>query len=159
VTLELKPADIILVRGNTFIGDVIEDVTGSAYSHVAGFYDGWQIIEAELFSRVRAADIQPYKERCDIMRCKYLEYDQRWKIVAFAFSKLGARYSYSLVVWEAVKHLLNITLPINVKNTYICSTLWRDAYKSVGIDLTPGIKYPTPGDIARSKLLRKVGTY
>ena len=39
----------------------------------------------------------------------------------------------------------------------ICTELVVDAYREVGVDLTPGIEYPTPDDIARSELLVKVG--
>lgn len=153
-----KPGDIVLVRGVGGISEVIEDITNSPYSHTAGIIQGTEIIEAQGLRKTGYNDISVYKGTADVYRCSLLNSDRRKRLIELAKFEVGSHYDYLLLFWELIRYKLHISLPYDEGNSRVCSTLWAGLYKEVGVDLCPGIKYPSPGDLARSKLLEKVGT-
>jgi uncharacterized protein YycO len=156
----MKPGDLILVRGNSFISAAIEDISNSIYSHVAGIVKENELIEAEGFRDIGYQALDYYKGKADVFVCDILTDEKREKIVEYVKNEIGGKYDYPLLFVEAARFLLHITFPYKEKfNCRICATLYVEAYRSVGIDLTPGIKYPSPGDVANSKLLRKVMSF
>ena len=99
-----------------------------------------------------------YKWKADIFTCDTLTEKERMDIAKYVRSQIGTTYDFLLLFLEAIRYTFHVMLPYKEYNNYICSTLWADAYKSTGVDLCPGIKYPSPEDLSQSKLLRKVGT-
>jgi hypothetical protein len=154
-----KIADLILVRGTSLIDRTIESVSHSEFSHVAGLVKPNELIEAQGFRRTGYQALDFYDGKADVFTCDGLTNTQRRMILAYVIKEVGTRYDWLLIGWEAVRYLLGILLPFREWHSRICSTLWADAYKEAGVDLCPGIRYPTPGDLAQSKLLRKVGSY
>lgn len=157
--LTILSADLIFVRGMGFIARVIEDITICPYSHIAGLVKPNELIEADGFRRTGYQALDFYDGKADVFTCDGISTTQRRLILGYVLKEVGTRYDYLLIGWEAVRYLLNVMLPFHEFHTRICSTLWSDAYKAAGIDLCPGILYPSPGDLAQSKLLRKVGSY
>lgn len=155
----IRTADLLLVRGGGFMDKVIEFVSHSAYSHVAGVVKDNEIIEALGFRKTGYQGIDSYAKESDLFTCDALTDDMRKQVVQFVVNTVGTSYDYFLIAWEAEHFLLGIDYPYKENGTYDCSTLWADAYKSVGIDLCPGIEYPTPGDLSESKLLRHIGSF
>jgi len=157
---ELKPADLVLVRGTTLIDHAIEDLERSPYSHVAGVgFKPGELIEAQGFRATGYQDIGYYEDDGDVCVCDMLTDVQRTTIVASVKQEIGKQYDYFLLAWELCRYVLHVTLPFREPfHSRICSTLWADAYKTAGIDLCSGIRYPSPGDIAQSKLMRRIGT-
>ncbi|WP_168331792.1 YiiX/YebB-like N1pC/P60 family cysteine hydrolase [Rhizobium leguminosarum] len=72
------------------------------------------------------------------------------KIVDFARSEIGARYS----MIEAARSVLGGPKPRGARQ--FCSRLIARAYHSVGIQLVPDHDYPTPDDLRRSPLLMEL---
>ncbi len=156
---ELKSADLILVRGTGLISKAIEDVEQSPYSHTAGYVGESQLIEANGFQTIGFIGLSAYIGTSDVYICDSLTNQQRQAILKAAMNKVGGHYDYVLLAWEFFRYEIHRILPYREgKNVRICSTLWSDAYREAGIDLCPGIKFPSPGDLANSKLLRKVGS-
>lgn len=157
--MELKKADIILVHGDCFISDLIKDVQNSKYSHVAGIVRENEIVEAQGFEITGFEGLHKYIGQADVYRCDSLTDEQRDKIVAYAESQVGSHYDWFLLVWEFIRYKFNIILPYKKKvNVNICSSLWNEAFRSVNVDICPNIIFPSPDDISKSKLLRKIGS-
>lgn len=156
--MDIKPGDLILVRGNDGLAHEIEAITHSPYSHVAGYVKPGQLIEAQSFRRTGYQSLYTYNGCADVYRCDELNDLQRLQIVKYVTAQIGSHYDYPLILWEAFRYLLKLTFPYYEGKNRICSTLWSDAYESVGVSLCPGIMYPTPGDIGNSAQLRKIGS-
>jgi len=157
--VQFLPADLIIVHGHSFVDLLIEDISKSKYSHVAGIVNDAQIIEAEGFKKISYAPLSKYlNQNCDLFTCNILTSQQRNDIVKYVTNQLDCRYDYLLLLWEMVRFEFHCQFPYVEHKKFICSTLWADAYRSVGVDLTPTLRYPSPGELAQSKLLRKVCT-
>lgn len=157
--MEIKPGDLILVKSTDLISNLIEDISNSIYSHIAGLIEDHLIIEAVGFKRIGYQTLDYYKGRADIFTCYNITDKQRENIVNNVIIKVGGYYDYFLLVWEFIRYSFNLILPYREHPMVrICSTLWAEAYRQAGIELCPGIKYPSPGDLAQSKLLWKMGS-
>jgi hypothetical protein len=152
----LNLGDLILVRGTNCIDKGIEGITHSPYSHAAGIVKENELIEAQGFRKTGYQGLDFYSGHADLYTCDALTDEQRHKIVDYVAAEVGSHYDYLLIVWEAIYHLFHWFLPYKEVNKRICSTLWSDAYLAAGVNLCPGIRYPTPGDLAKSPLLRKI---
>ena len=156
---EIQPGDILLISGNTLVDKIIKLVTRSPYSHVVGVVNPNQVVEILPLSTARFKKIQDYTGRADVFTCERLSNDDRRKIVDYVTGKIGASYDYYLIIWEASRYLFNWVWPYDNKDSSLCSTLWSEAYRKAGIDLCPDVKFPVPGDLAKSRYLHKVGIY
>ncbi|GAB6156569.1 hypothetical protein JCM17380_53220 [Desulfosporosinus burensis] len=152
----IQPGDILLISGNTLVDKIIKLVTRSPYSHVVGVVNPNQVVEILPLSTARFKKIQDYTGRADVFTCERLSNDDRRKIVDYVTGKIGASYDYYLIIWEASRYLFNWVWPYDNKDSSICSTLWSEAYRKAGIDLCPDVKFPVPGDLAKSRYLHKV---
>lgn len=159
-TYTLRQADLIFVRGKGLSDRVIENITHSPYSHVAGIVKDNELVESQFPGGVRYQALDAYDGYADIYTCDALSDEQRQGIVAYVLSKLGARYSLEEIGWELVHFALHFDLPSPDDGTCEdCSQLWSDAYLSVGVDLCPGgPAIRAPGDLAKSPLLRMVAS-
>lgn len=150
-------ADILLEYGsNSIIGEIIDDFEHSKYSHTAGIVSEGELIEANGFKKTGYIELSVYKNEADIFTCDILTEKQRKLIVKYVKSQVGTTYDWVLLFEEAFRFLFNLAIPHKEFHNHICSTLWADAYRHAGIDLTPGIRYPSPSDLSKSKLLRRV---
>lgn len=156
--VDILPGDLILVRGNYWLADLIEHISDSPYYHVAGVVKDNELIEANGFRKTGFQALDYYSGVADVYRCPTLTDEQRAIIMKYVYKQIGTNYDYKLIVWEAIRYLTHILLPFKETKNRICSTLWSDAYLAAGINLCPDLKYPSPGDLAQSKLLVKVGS-
>lgn len=156
---EIQPGDILLIRGNTLVDKIIKLVTRSPYSHAVGVVNQNQVVEILPFSTTRVKKIQDYTGCADVFTCERLSNDDRTKIVSYVNGKIGTSYDYSLIIWEASRCFFNWVWPYETRDSSICSTLWSEAYRKAGIELCPDVKFPVPGDLAKSRYLHKVRGY
>jgi hypothetical protein len=159
---EMRLGDLVLVRGTEGLSREIEWITHSPYSHVAGLVKPNELIEAQAFRRTGYQALDTYSGCADVFTCDHLTDEQRATIVAGVERYIGRRYSYLLIGWELLRYTLG-TMLIPKKSWHpavICSTLWVvEGYRYAGIDICPGIRYPSPADVGNSKSLRKVGSF
>jgi uncharacterized protein YycO len=147
--------DLIFVRGDSWIDKQIQYVTNNKYNHCAGVVKENELIEAQGLKKTGYQAVDFY-ENYDIFTCPSATDEQKTIAIKFVTSKIGTHYSYLLILWEYVHYTFHIDVPFNERKRFICSTLWADAYRKAGIDLCPKIKYPSPADLANSKLLIKI---
>jgi len=151
----MQKGDIVLVYGRSLVDDVIDDVEHSKYSHTAGFVTDDKLIEVNAI-KTEYVDMSMYKGKADIFTCDILTDEQRDLIALYIISQVGTHYDWILLFLEGIRYIFHVMLPHREFHNHICSTLWNDAYKSVGIFLCPDIKYPSPADLSESKLLRNI---
>ncbi|WP_067932205.1 hypothetical protein [Alicyclobacillus kakegawensis] len=155
--MDYRIADLVFLRGVHLFDRVIQRVTHSPYSHVAGVVLPGQLMEARASRRVGYVPLSAYKGLADLYTCDELNEGQRAGIRDYVLREYGYDYDYWLIGWEGVRYLLHLVLPFQEPpRTRICSTLWCEAYRSVGVDLCPQVRFPAPADLARSLRLRKV---
>ncbi|WDL97511.1 hypothetical protein [Alicyclobacillus sp. ALC3] len=156
----MKPGDLVFIRGTEGVAGPIKKITRSPYTHIAGLAVDDHLLESQAMRKIGYEPIDTYRGVADVYSCTQLTDDQRRNIVDAAQEWLGVRYDYLLFGSLAVRHIFGRTVPVYAsRRRHICTTLWVDAYRSVGIDLCPGIDYPTPGELASSPLLELVGSY
>jgi uncharacterized protein YycO len=156
--MDLKPADLIFVRGDGLIDRIIESVTHSPYSHVAGVVKPNELVEAQGGRRTGYAALDFYAGAADIYTCDIMTDEQRKMAVEFVIREVGTRYAYGEIAWEFVHYVFHLDLPMKDSlSKFDCSQLWFDAYKTAGINLRPDLQFVAPADLAQSPLLRKVG--
>lgn len=159
ISSEIQFGDILLIRGDTWIDKIIRIVTGSPYTHVAGVVNSNEAIEILPFKRTRFQKLKSYTGQTDVYTYSNLTEEQREKIVEHVINKVGTKYDYNLIFWEASRYLLHWKWPYKATNNSLCSTLWAEAYRKAGVDLCPDILYPSPGDLGNASILKKVESY
>ena len=157
------PCDILLIKGEGrgFIPETICNIQNSIYSHSAVLIDAKneKIIEAGWFN-VLYNNLDFYKGRIDVYRCLELNNSLREQVIDYLIKQLGKLYDYKMLFLEMCRYLIGLTIPKFYKNTpsVICSELISDSWRSIGIDLCPNIKYPSPKDIFLSNKLCHIGS-
>ena len=145
----MRPGDLIIVRGHNLFDRAVEDLEKSPYSHVAGIVNDTQLIQVEDFKLTSYGPISQYVGQDIYTWPDWVTDDQRMGMVAWANNHVGSHYANGILIWELIRYTTHIMLPWWVaKNHYICSEYWASAAISVGVDLWPGIKYPSPVDMA-----------
>ncbi|MHB1654105.1 MAG: hypothetical protein ACYCVD_16765 [Desulfitobacteriaceae bacterium] len=155
----IRPGDIVLLSGSGWIDRTINRITQSIYSHAAGVIKPYEVIDILPFKKAGYKKLNQYTGRVDIFTCDLLTDTQRNIIIEYVNKKVGVSYDYFLLFWQASRYLLHWIWNYKKSRRIICSTLWAEAYREVEVELCPGIKYPSPGDLANSTLLRRVLSY
>ena len=163
----LKRCDILLYKGESFTGRLIEWKTQSQYSHVA------VVVEPQIYlgiesntgtqSGVRAFDLRKLDSECvDVYRLKSEWPVDREKVISFLVEHLGAPYDWWGVAGLTVLKLFGLQAQANrfqKGKDYFCSELVYEAFQKGGLDIVPQIgeaDITSPGDIALSPRLQKV---
>lgn len=156
----MQPGDLIFIRGTEGIAGPIKKLTKSPYTHIAGVVLDDTLIESQSMRRTGYQAVETYRGVSDVYTCTVLSEKQRQEVVKFVTNQMGTKYDYLLIGWLAIRLLFGDVVPFRASKTrQICTTLWADAYKAVGVDLCPGIAHPTPGELAQSKYLQLVGSF
>lgn len=157
---DMQPGDLIFIRGTEGIAGPIKKITRSPYTHIAGVVVNDQLLESQALRKTGHQALETYRGVSDVYICPSVCTAERREIVKFAMQWFGTRYDYLLFGSLAFRHLLGEGMPLYAnKGRHICTTLWTQAYRSVGIELCPGIEYPTPGELSQSGLLQYVGSF
>jgi hypothetical protein len=153
--MEIKPADLVLVRGTGPVADIIKRVTNSPYSHVAMLVKPNELIEAQGFRNTGYQGLDFYQGCSDIYTLDMLTEDQRARIVAHMMQEVGGKYDYKLLAWEFGHYVFHLDLPFHEDTGHHdCMTAVAEAYRVV-VDPWPGRPYPVPGNIEQ---FRKIGS-
>lgn len=167
----LKPADVVLVEGNSRFSIAIKYLTQSTWSHVA-LYAGLHrvqaigppapcFIEADVVEGVRLTGIENFADtHVRICRAVGLSESERLQVVDFALARLGARYDLRNVV-DLMRYMMPIPpVPVHFRRRLIalgageptqaiCSTLVAEAFQSVLYPILP--MATTTGSHARDR--------
>ena len=151
----LRPADILLVEGDTRISSAIKYLTTSTWSHSAlyvGEGDGRELIEADVREGVRWAGLDAYAHlNTRVCRAVGLSDEDRAKVVAYMRASLGRTYDLKNV-FDLMRYLMPqppvprrwrrqmLAFGSGDPTRAICSTLIAEAYQSVRYPILPNIR-------------------
>lgn len=150
----VRDGDIVLVRSRWWLRWL------ARYDHAALLYSRnprlegearhWYTVESGFsgvrdwpFPQTRAYDV--YRPLC----LPSVAYDA----ISWAMTQRGQPYAWwhlPAVIWRMLRKR------VEVAQARVCSELVVDAFRSVGLDLCPGLPSPTPDDIAESKRVVEV---
>jgi len=175
----LRPADVLLVEGNTRISTAIKYLTQSTWSHAALFVgdalprgDPWQLprvlVEADLEEGVRAVPLAHYAHlHSRICRAVGLSNDDRQRVVEYIVARIGQQYDLKNVV-DLARYLLP-TPPVPTRfrrrmlalgsgdpTRAICSTLIAQAFQSVRYPILPEVRREWADDPAAAKFFAEI---
>jgi hypothetical protein len=119
---------------------------------------GDYVLMESVFSGVRLRRLSTKEPHFHILRNEELFRSQRRDIVSFVLHKVNVKYDLLLFIGIGLNRLFHLNTKWNNKSRYICVEMIVEAYKSVGIDLLPGISYNNmiPDDLMYSTKLKKV---
>ena len=174
-----QDGDILLCKSNDLISRLIKWGTNSIYSHVAVVASAklGLIIEAIPLGGVRAIHIENYRTSYDVYRVKEQYVYNIADVIGYLLKMLARKYDFPSVIKLAGKmflrklklvELLGLKIIQNKRaadslqedNDYFCSELCYKAFFSGGgLDIVPAVgdaEATSPGDIARSEIVKKV---
>lgn len=148
----LRPADILLVEGDTRISATIKYLTTSTWSHAAFFVgdpDGRDLIEADLLAGVHYAALERYARlNTRVCRAVHLTAQDRVRVMDFMRGSIGKRYDLRNVI-DLARYLLPeppiprhwrrrmLALGSGDPTRAICSTLIAEAFQTVRYPILP----------------------
>lgn len=176
----IQDGDILLCEGNDFVAKLIKWGTKSRYSHVAVVASAklGLIVEAIPTGGVRAISSENYKAKYDIYRVKSEYTFKPAEVTAYLVKMLARGYDYKSVAilgWKMLLRRLRLIKLFGLKilrnkhaadslqedQDYFCSELcYKAFFFGGGLDIVPDTndaETTSPGDIAKSKIVQKVG--
>jgi hypothetical protein len=156
--MDLIPYDLLFVKGAGFIGKTISKVSGSEYSHVAIVIDRNHLIETNWKYPLKIRHLTYRPNEFDVYRYHRPITEQEKHIMnLYLLSHLRDKYDFI----QTLSHGLFLVggVPIkNAENRLNCSETVDNMFYTAGIDLRPAKEngYVTPGDLSKSKYLRRV---
>jgi hypothetical protein len=173
----LRPADVLLVEGDTRVSTAIKYLTQSTWSHAALFVgdvldratpegEPHVLVEANLGEGVVSAPLSRYRDaHVRVCRPVRLLPEDREKVVMFVIERLGLDYDVRNVV-DLMRYLLP-TPPVPIRfrrrllalgsglpTRTICSTLIAQAFQSVRYPILPSVRSRDDDRSARSQFAR-----
>lgn len=153
----IKKFDLILVKGDSIIGEIIEEVTDSAYSHAMIALDNMHFCETDWTFPLKINHRSYPNSQIDVFRYQRELSDYEEQVMSqFIFEHLNTPYD----LWQSITNGLHILfgLPIkDAKDRMNCTEVVVRMFKEAGIIL--GHKNDgdwTPEDLARCPLFIKV---
>jgi hypothetical protein len=167
----LRPADVLLIEGNTRFSTAIKYLTQSTWSHAALYVgpipglavedenDPRVLIEADVVLGVRAARLSEYAAlHTRICRPVELSDEDKQRLVAFAIGSIGKTYDLKNI-FDLARYLLPtppvptrwrrrmLSLGSGEPTKAICSSLIAQAFQSISYPILPQVTVrpaPTP---------------
>ena len=174
----LRPADVLLVEGNTRLSVAIKYLTQSTWSHAAMYVgdvleqkndngEDLDLIEADLTAGVIAVPLSKYAEfNTRICRPVNLTKEDQHALVQFMRDSLGMEYDLQNVI-DLMRYLLP-TPPVPVRwrrrmlafgsgdpTRAICSTLIAQAYQAIRYPILPDIEHKQVQPSKGSRYIQK----
>jgi hypothetical protein len=155
-----KPGDLVFVEGNYFfISDIIkflskkrsEDITFA--THIMGFVSETEIVESDIVSRKFTFDKNTYPYKFEVYRYEHLGEKDLEIIVNKALSYVNKKYGYFKILTSFLDMCLEkifnkkifLFRKLNNNDNYpICSWIWADAYRDVGITFDVELEMADP---------------
>lgn len=153
---ELEAGDIILIRSNSRISEMVRKLTKSQYSHAMMYVGVSSIIESDGYG-VQSNNIHRVLvdgiENGVVLRLKDEELSRNlFDIETFARQRIGTEYSTE----EARLAVISKELEAQNPNRQFCTRFVAPAYSSAGIKLVDNPDYCTPENLLDSPLLERV---
>jgi hypothetical protein len=121
----IKKGDILFAYGNSFISDLIEDLTHEGASHVCVATDSTHVIEAQGGRKVGYQNLSFYSTNIKVYRLPIPTYNmslgQSWLV-----EQIGKPYDYWDIVVLSFWLLFKFKIPWKEYGAFICSSLTRN---------------------------------
>ena len=173
LAFSLRPADVILVEGNSRVSSVIKYLTQSTWSHAAMYVgpvagktgpDGEQhvLIEANLGEGVVTAPLSKYREaHVRVCRPIGINVQDRARVVAYMRENVGLDYDVKNIT-DMMRYLIPMPVPTRWRRRLIamgsgeptrtiCSTLIAQAFENVRYPILPRVE--ASGDYSAREIL------
>ena len=153
---KLELGDIILIKSDSRISQIVRERTGSQYSHAILFVGVSSIIDSDGYG-VQANNLQRLLiekvENAVVLRLKENNYsDLLSKVELFARQKIGTEYSTD----EAKIAIIAKEIEAKEPNRQFCTRFIAQAYENAGIKLVINPDYCVPEELLNSDQLRIV---
>ncbi|TXF10317.1 YiiX/YebB-like N1pC/P60 family cysteine hydrolase [Pelomicrobium methylotrophicum] len=156
----LRPADVLLVEGNTRVSTAIKYLTQSTWSHAALYvgdalldHDNWEdppvLVEVDMVHGCQAVPLSKYAAfHTRICRPVGLSEEDRRRVVEYVIARLGQAYDLKNLI-DLARYLLPVppvpsrfrrrmlALGSGEPTKAICSTLIAQAFQSVRYPILP----------------------
>lgn len=153
-------ADILACWGESWIDKAISFITRNRITHIAMIVNQEYglIVETGWFG-VKIGRVSDKGKNYSVLRCVRLNELERLQICMSAISLMGRSYDYLQMLQLFLYKLFNIRINIGDRDKFICDEVILRAYKSIGLDLLPGVddEYVFPHDLLESKQLINIG--
>ena len=149
----LRDGDIILIRARWYLHPL------TRYDHAALLYSrglARYTIESG-FSGVRDWPFPQAGTRPWIILRPQCDASTAYDAITWAMTQRGQPYAFyhlPAVLWRMMRKRTEIA----VAQARVCTELVTDAYRFVGLDITPGVNRPTPDDIRYSEFVDYIGS-
>lgn len=157
--IEIKAGDVLLVWGEGFIAEAIEDITHGP-SHCALFLDANTLIEAQggkVSGEIALSNYLNQNKKLEVWRDPTLSDEDRIKMIQFARTQLGIQYDYLAIFGEFLRFKFDISLDYwNENKKRICSSFVNGIALSIH-HIWSKVHIPAPIDFINDGFLRKVG--
>ena len=155
----LRDGDIILIRARWWLHPL------TRYDHAALLYSrglARYSIEAG-FSGVRDWPWPQIGSRPWVIMRPQCDASTAYDAITWAMTQRGQPYAFwhlPAIIWRIMRarSYRRIKGHIYAQEARVCSELVVDAYRAVGLDITPGVKRPTPDDIRHSEFVDYIGS-
>jgi hypothetical protein len=155
--VELRRFDLLFVRGRSLIGQLVQAVTRSPYSHVAIVLDQWHVAETDWRYPLTVRHLSYPTDTFDVYRYRgELTAEQLTAMECFLHEKLTMPYDYLQSITNGLYLLVGIPIR-DAPGRMNCSETVDRMFAAAGIDLCPAVLgHVTPADLARSEKLQKI---
>lgn len=103
--MELKRFDLLFVKGTSPVSRIIQDVTGSPYSHVAIVLDKWRVAETNWRRPLKPYPLQYPASMYDIGRYKgEITEAHAERMRRYLYERIGSKYD----LWQTITNGLFI---------------------------------------------------
>jgi hypothetical protein len=173
LAVSLRPADILLIEGNSRVSSVIKYLTQSTWSHAAMYVgpirgaaptedEAHCLVEANLGEGVVTAPLSRYgAAHVRICRPIGISVQDRAKVVAYMLDHVGLDYDVKNIT-DMLRYLVPLPVPSRWRRRMIamgsgqstrtiCSTLIAQAFESVRYPILPRIEQAS--DFSRQEIL------
>lgn len=151
---KLEIGDVILIRSNTRISQLVRQLTQSQYSHAILYVGVASIIDSDGYG-VQANNIQRLlienPDDAVVLRLKERP-DNINSVEFFARQKIGTEYSTE----EAKAARINKDIEAKEPNRQFCTRFIAQAYKNAEIPIVENPDYCTPEELLNSELFKVV---
>jgi len=153
---KLELGDIILIKSDSRISQIVRERTGSQYSHAILYVEVSSIIDSDGYG-VQSNNLQRLliekKENAVVLRLKENNYsDLLLNIEYFARKKIGTEYSTDEAKIAAISKEIEAKEP----NRQFCTRFIAQAYENAGIKLVINSNYCVPEELLNSDKLKVV---
>jgi hypothetical protein len=166
----IRDGDVLMYRGRSLASRLIQWATRSTYSH-AGIAVWWNdrlmVLEAVgrgVMVTPLSSNVRTYHGDVEWFTCtRELSAGQQEGMIRFAQSELGKEYAS----WASIMLGLRILFQrdrdkrdaLRRERKLFCSLYVAQVYNAAGVDLKEGVsdRFMSPGDIAASQVLKRVG--